>query len=317
MPEKSKSNELKLIRLYNAPVEMVWAAWTDPKRAAKWWGPRGFTITTHGKDLRPGGFWHYTMHGPDGADYPNKTIYYEVEEQRRLVYDHGANDDQPPLFRVTVTFEKKGDRTQMDMTMAFPSPEIAEQSKKFIKLASGNSTWDRLAEYLEKESSQNEIFVINESFNAPIEKVFEMWVNPKHFSQWLAPTGAEMEYIQSDIAEGKTSFYKMTFEGGLKLFGKIKYQKITPPNGLEYVQMFSDEKGNLGKHPLVPVWPTYMASKVEFSQEGDDQTRVTVYWQPSGDVTAEEIKAFSEMKASMTQGWSGSFDKLESYLAKF
>ena len=51
MPVKNSSNELKLKRVYDAPVKMVWDAWTDPEKAAQWWGPRGFTITTHSKDF--------------------------------------------------------------------------------------------------------------------------------------------------------------------------------------------------------------------------------------------------------------------------
>src|SRR4051812_6301970 len=101
---KSKPNELYIERIYDAPVKTVWDAWTDPEQVGKWWGPRGFTITTHGKDLRPGGFWKYTMHGPDGVDYPNTTVYHEVEKYSRLVYDHGGSEDRPPLFRVTVNF---------------------------------------------------------------------------------------------------------------------------------------------------------------------------------------------------------------------
>src|SRR4051812_41260515 len=99
---KNKSNELKITRVYDTPAKTVWDAWTDPKQVAQWWGPRGFTLTTHSKDLRSGGTWHYTMHGPDGTDYPNRTRYLEVEKYSRLVYDHGGHDDRPPMFRVTV-----------------------------------------------------------------------------------------------------------------------------------------------------------------------------------------------------------------------
>ena len=107
MAAKNKSNEIQITRVYDAPVEAVWDAWTDPEQVAQWWGPRGFTLTTHSKDLRPGGNWDYTMHGPDGTDYPNKTKYLEVEKHAKLVYDHGGNDDRPPLFRVTVCSPKR------------------------------------------------------------------------------------------------------------------------------------------------------------------------------------------------------------------
>src|SRR6476659_5727630 len=148
MAAKSKSKDIKITRVYDAPVEAVWDAWTDPEQVAQWWGPRGFTLTTHSKDLRPGGSWRYTMHGPDGVDYPNWTQYFEVEECRKLVYDHGGNDDQPPLFRVTVLFSEIDGKTKMEMSMILSTPEAAEETRQIIKKHSGNSTWDRLAEYL-------------------------------------------------------------------------------------------------------------------------------------------------------------------------
>src|SRR4051812_23406832 len=102
MAAKNRSNELRISRTYDAPVKAVWNAWIDPKQVAQWWGPRGFTITTKSKDVSPGGRWIYTMHGPDGVDYPNIATYHEVEKYSRLVYDHGATETTPPLFRVKV-----------------------------------------------------------------------------------------------------------------------------------------------------------------------------------------------------------------------
>jgi uncharacterized protein YndB with AHSA1/START domain len=141
MSPRNASNEIRITRVYDSPVKTVWDAWTDPKKAALWWGPRGFTLTTHSKELRAGGHWAYTMHGPDGTNYENKAIYHEVEPLSRLVYDHGGNDDRPPLFRVTVDFsEVKGGKTKMEMSMRLPTPEEAEKTRKFIKQAGGNRT---------------------------------------------------------------------------------------------------------------------------------------------------------------------------------
>ena len=97
----------------------------------------------------------------------------------------------------------------MDMTMSLVTAEAAKEIKKHIKAAGGNSTWDRLAEYLDKKSFNKDRFVINRTFDAPITTLFEMWTNPKHFSQWLAPTGFDMHFIRSDIAVGKSTFYFM------------------------------------------------------------------------------------------------------------
>lgn len=312
---KSKSpNELRLTRVYNAPIKLVWEAWTDPDQVGKWWGPRGFTLTTHSKDIKTGGHWNYTMHGPDGKDYPNRTVYLEVDPLKRLVYDHGANDEQPALFRVTAIFKDLGDKTELDFTMACASEEAAISISKFIKEAGGTGTWDRLAEHLAEHNSGRKIFVINRSFKAPIEKVFEMWTNPKHFSKWMGPTGSTMENISAEIEEGKTLFYKMTLDGKLTMFGKINYQKIERPNYFQYTQIFCDENGNISRHPLVPVWPETMQTKVWFTKEEEGHTRVTLIWEPLGVVSKEEMDIFMNMRSGMTQGWTGSFDKLEDQL---
>lgn len=315
MAAKNKSNEIKITRIYDAPVKAVWDAWTDPKQVAQWWGPRGFTLTTHSKDLRPGGTWAYTMHGPDGTDYPNKTKYYEVEKYSRLVYDHGGNDDRPPMFRVTVTFAELKGRTKMEMTMSFATPEIAEESRKFIKKAGGDSTWDRLAEYLAKQSSDKEQFVINRTFDAPLSTMFEMWTNPDHFSKWLAPTGFEMKFIRADIKTGGSTFYLMTNGKDVKMYGRAKYKEIARPDRIVYTQEFCDENENQSRHPMAPTWPAVMLTTVTLSEEGPDKTRVTVTWEPHGAVTREELETFIKMKGGMTQGWTGSFDKLEGYLS--
>lgn len=314
MPVKTKSNELRIIRVYDAPVKLVWDAWTDPDKAALWWGPRGFTLTTHSKELRPGGHWHYTMHGPDGTDYPNKTHYFEVEEQAKLVYDHGANDDQPPLFRVTVTFAEKDGKTTMDMRMALKTPEEAEEMRGFIKEAGGNSTWDRLAEFVEKQTSNNETFVINRSFDAPIDLKFDVWSKPEHISKWLAPRGFEMQYFRTEIKPGGSSFYLMTNAAGAKMYGRAEYVEVQKPHRISYKQQFCDENENVTRHPMAPTWPATMLTTIQFAEEDDNQTRVTVTMKPIGDNTAEEIETFTKGRGGMTMGWTGSFDQLEEYL---
>ncbi|HZS47605.1 MAG TPA: SRPBCC family protein [Blastocatellia bacterium] len=315
MAGKGKPNEINITRIYDAPIKAVWDAWTDPKQTAKWWGPRGFTLTTHSKDLRPGGHWTYTMHGPDGTDYPNTTKYLEVEKHKKMVYDHGANADLPPMFRVTVLFSEINGKTKMDMTMSLPTPEAADNTRKFIKKAGGDATWDRLAEYLEHESSGKDKFVINRAFDAPLETMFEMWADPKHLSQWLAPTGFTMEFIRADIRPGGSSFYSMS-GNGMKMYGRAEYVAIEKPNRIIYTQQFCDENEKTSRHPMAPTWPETMLTTVEFTEEGPDRTRVTVTWEVYGAATPEEIETFIKSRGGMTQGWTGSLDKLEEYLEK-
>jgi uncharacterized protein YndB with AHSA1/START domain len=316
MVAKNKPNELKITRIYDAPVKTVWEAWTDPIQVAEWWGPRGFTLTTHGKDLKPGGFWSYTMHGPDGVDYPNKTVYHEVEKYSRLVYDHGGHDDRPPLFRVTVTFNEIKGKTKMEMTMALATAEAAEEIRKFIKKAGGDGTWDRLAEHLGKKSDGKERFFINRTFDAPLEKMYEMWTNPEHLSQWVPPTGFTMKFLKADVKPGGSTFYLMTDGKNVSMYGRAKYMEINKPDRIVYTQQFCDEKENVSRHPFAPTWPETMLTVVTLSEEGPDKTRVTISWEPHGATTHEELETFIKAKSGMAQGWTGSFDKLETYLAK-
>nr|WP_229224102.1 SRPBCC family protein [Duganella sp. SG902] len=299
--------------MYDAPVQAVWDAWTDPAQVALWWGPRGFSLTTHSKDLRVGGIWHYTMHGPDGADYPNKTLYHEVEPLRKLVYDHGGNDEQAPLFRVTVTFEDLGGKTRMDMRMALASAEAAAQTRHFIKQAGGDSTWDRLAEYLGKRCADQDRFVINRSFEAPLERVFAMWAEPEHLARWLPPAGMAMRVLRADIRTGGDSFYCMS-GNGIAMYGRSRYEQVRHPDLLVYTQQFCDEHENPSRHPMAPVWPETLRTTVEFSAETPRRTRVTVTSEIDGAATAEERDVFLGARGGMTQGWSGAFDKLEAAL---
>lgn len=311
-----KPNELRILRTYDAPIKAVWDAWCEPEQAAQWWGPRGFTITHHSKELRPGGIWHYTMHGPDGTDYVNKTLYHEVETCAKLVYDHGGNDEQAPLFRVTVLFTEQDGKTTIDMTMALPTPEAAEQSRQFVKQAGGEGTWDRLGEYLGKRLRDEEVFLIQRSFNAPIARMFELWTDPKHFCKWLPPTGFNMEFLRADIRSGGESFYRMSNGAGVTMYGRARYLEVTRPNRIVYTQEFCDERENLTRHPHAPTWPATMLTVVQLVAEGPDETRVDIQWAPHGTTTPEEIATFCGARAGMTQGWGGSFEKLEAICAE-
>jgi uncharacterized protein YndB with AHSA1/START domain len=81
-------------RLLDAPRELVWSVWTDPKHLAQWWGPDGFRTTTSAFDFQPGGVWRFVMHGPDGRDYENRITFDEIVKPERIAYHHGGGDDQ-------------------------------------------------------------------------------------------------------------------------------------------------------------------------------------------------------------------------------
>jgi uncharacterized protein YndB with AHSA1/START domain len=312
---QSKPNEIHLERVYDAPVKAVWDAWHEPDQVVEWWGPRGFTLTTHSKDLRPGGHWHYTMHGPDGTDYVNKTVYHEVEKHAKLVYDHGGNDERAPLFRVTALFGEKQGKTRLDLTFSLPTPEAAQETRQLIKQTGGESTWDRLGEHVAKRVQAKELFVINRSFPVSRERLFEVWTDPRELGRWLPPTGFTMEFVRADIRTGGSSFYRMTNGRDVTMHGRAKYLEVRRPDRLVYTQEFTDANENIARHPLAPTWPAAMLTTVTFTEEGPEQTRVTVQWEPHGETTPVELATFIAGRAGMTQGWGGSFEKLEGVLS--
>ena len=149
--ESTVDRELVFMRVFDAPRRMVWEAWTDPKQVALWWGPRGFTTTVQEMDVRPGGVWKLVMHGPDGADYPNKSIFTDVVPYERLRFrlTGGKRGGPAAQFEMTTTFEDDGDKTRITMRMVFASAEARDENvREYGSIEGARQTLERLAEHL-------------------------------------------------------------------------------------------------------------------------------------------------------------------------
>ncbi|HKR19123.1 MAG TPA: SRPBCC family protein, partial [Stellaceae bacterium] len=115
-------------RVFDAPRALVFSAFSSPVHLGQWWGPNGFTTTTHAFEFRPGGVWRFVMHGPDGRDYQNRITFDEIVPPERLVFRHGGGDDVDPVqFNVTVTFADEGGKTRLVWRNIFPS--VAERDR--------------------------------------------------------------------------------------------------------------------------------------------------------------------------------------------
>lgn len=111
--------ELNISRLLSAPVERVWEVWTDPGHIKNWWGPAGFTNSISKMEVTPGGAWHLIMHGPDGTDYRNESIFKEIIPYKKIVYNHMTG----PKFTATISFETRGEQTLLHWQLLFQSTE--------------------------------------------------------------------------------------------------------------------------------------------------------------------------------------------------
>ena len=141
----TKDRELLLTRLLNAPIELVWEVWTNPEHIAQWWGPNGFTNTITAMDVQPGGEWDLVMHGPDGTDYKNKSVFKEVILHKKIVYEHISG----PKFLATIEFDTWGDKTFIQWHMLFESKEQFIQVVKTFKADEGlKQNVEKLDRYL-------------------------------------------------------------------------------------------------------------------------------------------------------------------------
>lgn len=141
--------EIRVSRLIEGPRDLVFSVFTDGANIGRWWGPDGFTTTTHAFDFRPGGEWDYVMHGPDGTDYPNWVRFEVIEAPARIEYLHGESADDPAAFNAIVTFEERDGGTLVTLCNILATKEqrdlLAEQ---YHAVEGGEQTLARLAAYV-------------------------------------------------------------------------------------------------------------------------------------------------------------------------
>ena len=151
LENNTADREIRISRLFKAPVELVWEVWTNPEHIKNWWGPNGFTNTISKMEVQPGGEWNLVMHGPDGTDYKNKSVFKEIIRHKKLVYEHISG----PKFIATVQFDGRGDTTFIEWQMLFETREEFIQTVKTFKADEGlKQNVEKLEKYLEQQISK-------------------------------------------------------------------------------------------------------------------------------------------------------------------
>ena len=151
-------------------------------------------------------------------------------------------------------------------------------------------------------------FVMSRVFDAPRALLWQCFTDPERMKQWWGPKGFTVLSSKMDLRVGGTYHY------GAAMWGLFKYREIVPQQKLVFVNSFSDEKGGLTRHPLQKEWPLELLSTFSFEDVGSERTKVTIVWEPINASEAER-HAFDINRESMTQGWTGTFDRLAHYLA--
>jgi uncharacterized protein YndB with AHSA1/START domain len=138
----------KTARNFAAPPEAAFAAFAAPERLATWWGPDGFRNTFEVFEFKPGGRWRFTMHGPDGSNYPNDSIFTTIEPTRRIVIQHVSK----PNFILAIGLEPIASGTHVTWAQTFESAEVAASIKHIVEPANEQNLNRWQAEVERKES---------------------------------------------------------------------------------------------------------------------------------------------------------------------
>ncbi len=144
MQTETKNRTLQTTGIFKVSIGLMWEVWTNPNHILNWWGPTGFTTTIHKMEVKEGGEWDLTMHGPEGANYPNRSIFIEIISFKKIVFEHFN-----PHFMTTVVFESKGDETLIDWSLLFDTAEMHDIVVKAHKADEGQKqNMEKLEKYL-------------------------------------------------------------------------------------------------------------------------------------------------------------------------
>ncbi|MGC1273092.1 MAG: SRPBCC family protein [Planctomycetaceae bacterium] len=299
MAEKSRSaatQDDRVIvssRVFDAPRMRVYEAFRDPEQLACWWGPKDFTNSLHEFDFRPGGLWRFTMHGPDGVDFLNESVFEEIVEPGRIVFRH-----REPIhgFQMAMTFSEQGDQTTLTWRMCFDSAEECDRVRALV-VEANEQNFDRLADHLTKRETAAMPLVITRVFDAPRSLVFDAWTKQEHLARWSAPRGFSIPCGEGDVRPGGVWRCCMKSPDDKDLWLGGVYREVVPGERLVFTHAWDDATGQPGHETLVTV---------SFADHPGGGTTLTFRQEGFPSIASRDGHA---------EGWNECFDRLVDHLA--
>lgn len=237
---ENTSKDLVIVRIFDAPREMVWKAWTDPDWMKKWWGPKPFTAPVIKVDFRVDGKYLYCMRSPDGQDFWSTGTYREIVPMEKIVCTdsfadekgnvvpasrYGMQGEFPMELKVTVTFEDLKGKTKMTLRHeGLPGGNMKDQT---------NEGWSTSLDKLEESLLPNEL-IVRRVINAPREMVWKAWSEPERIIKWWGPNGFTNTFDEFNFKEG--GVWKLTMHGpdGKNYPNNITFDEIKKPERIAY-----------------------------------------------------------------------------------
>lgn len=241
--------ELIITRVFDAPRERVWRAWTDPELFKRWWGPENFSSPVAEMDLRVGGKYLACMRSPDGQNYWSTGEYREIVPLERLVYTDAFADEKgqvvpashygmdpsfPRELLVTVTFEDLDGKTRMTLSHAgMPEGEMKEMTG-----LGWQTSFDKLAKAVERSHATKWTYdsdlqvTVERIFDAPRELVFRVYTEPQFIPKWWGPGYLKTAVDHADVRPGGSYRYIQTDPDGNRYVFFGDYLTVIPPERL-------------------------------------------------------------------------------------
>jgi len=319
---REDTRDLIIIRLFDAPRELVWKAWTEPEGVMRWWGPKGFTSPVSKINLRVGGEYLNCMHSPDGKDHWSKGVFREIVAFERLVMTdsfadengnmvpasyYGMSKDFPLEMLIRVMFEEYDGKTKITLRhIGMPSDADSKGAGQ-----GWNESFDKLAEYLETEKSivsgknvpkfefpSDREVLITRIFDAPREMVFKASLDPNLIPQWWGPKRYTTTVEKMDVKPGGVwRFIQRDQEGNKYAFNGV-YREIVSPE--REVHTFEFEG-----------MPGHVMLETSTFEEFEGKTKLTV-----SDLFQTVEDRDGMFNSGMKEGATESMERLEELLKK-
>jgi uncharacterized protein YndB with AHSA1/START domain len=138
---------LTIEKKFNAPLQLVWNAWSQPEHIGQWWGPKGMETKVIEHEFKVGGHWKYVMQMPNGGEFITEGIYSQIVEHEKIV----SSADFKPMtegVEIQALFEADGDKTKFTFNVVHPTAAYCKQQEQMGFYNGWGSTFDRLDEFV-------------------------------------------------------------------------------------------------------------------------------------------------------------------------
>jgi uncharacterized protein YndB with AHSA1/START domain len=282
-------------RLLDAPPGAVFKALSDPAIIANWWGPFGFTNLMEEFDFTPGGHWRHDMIGPDGAVYPNHSVFEEISPER-VVIRHLATVHE---FVLEILLESAGDQTRITWNQTFMSAEEYKKCEAYIPRCNGE-VLDRLELELAVIAPGELDLVLRRIIDAPAVKVYQCWTDPAMIVKWFTPPPYKTVSAELDVRPGGKTFITMQAPDGTEIPNPGVYLEVVPNKRLVITDAYTEAwKPSAKPFTTIDLIFEDLGGKTKY-------TAIVRHW------TAEDKQAHQEM--GFHSGWGTATDQLEALI---